>query len=564
MDFSKKALRTFILYFVLLNAGAAISSLSSVNHWGLPAHIIFNLLLNTVYLHWCFSARMRFPQKQMRLHITLFVGAFIALNLLKVAKYDFTEPGADVQRWLWYAYYITFVFGPLFMFHASLYFGKPDNYRISRHWYWMYLPAGLIALGVITNDLHQLAFRFDSGVAKWNNDYTHGVFYHLAALWMLAMLLGVIVLAVRSTVSRRLFKTAWLPLAALALAALYRMGYSFLPGKLSILQEMYEFPDFVCLGSIIVWECFVIARLIPSNNSYPAIFAASSLNAGLADGGFHVRQTSVNAIAPSAEQLQSAVETDRILPDGDTLLKARPVHGGWFYWTEDIRELRRLKEQLNDTADYMAEENAMLRMSAEIEEDRKKTAEKTGLYDKVTEALRPQITALLELTKTAPQEDAAFRLTMQRAALTVAYAKRRSNLLLLANDMPYLSGEELGLCLEESAKALRLAGISCAISVAPGIQIASDTADALYETFQAALEHTFGSLKSVSVSLADQEKGRAVFSLTLEGCMTPLPAEAVDTLRRRFPEAETVCADFGACIRITVKNHVHGEVVVNG
>ena len=347
MDFRKKTLCLFLIYFVLLNGVGAFNVLSSEHRWGLSANIVFNLLLDTVFLHWCFSARRRFPQKQMRLHITLFVGAFIALNMLKVAKYDFTEHDGDVQRWLWYAYYITFVFGPLFMFHASLYFGKPDNYRISRRWYWMYLPAGIIALGVLTNDWHQLAFRFNSGIADWNNDYTHGVFYHLAALWMLAMLLGVIVLVVRSAVRRRLLKTAWLPLAALALAALYRMEYSFLPDGAKILQSIYEFPDFVCLGSILVWECFVIARIIPSNNSYPAIFAASSLNAGLADGDFLVRQTSANAVAPSAEQLRSASENDLPLPDGDTLLKAHAVQGGWFYWTEDIRELRRLKEHRN-------------------------------------------------------------------------------------------------------------------------------------------------------------------------------------------------------------------------
>lgn len=563
MDFSKKALRTFILYFVLLNAAGVVNSLSSLNRWGTPAQIVFNLLLNTVYLHWCFSARRRFPQKQMRLYITLFVGAFIALNLLKVAKYNFVAKGGDLERWLWYAYYVTFVFGPLFMFHASLYFGKPDDHRISRRWYWMYLPAGLIALGVVTNDLHGLAFRFDSGMANWNDDYTHGVMYHLAALWMLAMLAGVIVLAVRSTVSRRLFKTAWLPLAVLALAALYRIEYSFLPGRGTVLQAMFEFPDFVCLGSILVWESFAIARIIPSNNSYPAIFAASSLNAGLADGEFNVRQTSVNAITPSAEQLKAAAENDLILNDGDTLLKARAVQGGWFYWTEDISELRRLREQLNDTADYMTEENAMLRLSAEIEEDRKKTAEKTRLYDEVTEALRPQITELLELAKTAPEEEEAFVLSMQRAALTVAYAKRRSNLLLLANAMPFISGEELGLCLEESAKALRLAGKPCVISVVPGIKISSDAADALYATFEAALEHTFGTLRSVGVTLTQPDKDSAVFSLTLEGVTSLLPEGEVNALKRRLPNSYTVFEDRG-CLSITVKNHVEGEGGENG
>ena len=526
MDFSKKALRTLLIYLALLIAAGALS-LYNVNRQSVFPHgLIRAFLENAIFLHWLFSARRRFPQKQMRLHVTLFVAAFMVLNFLMTAKYCFTQQDSVVQRYLWYAYYTTFVFGPLFMFHASLYFGKPDDYVVSGRWNWMYLPPALISIGVLTNDWHQLAFHFNSGFAHWNDDYSHGILYHLAAFWMLAMLLGVIVLVVRSTRSRRLFRTAWLPLAVLAVAALYRFKYSFLPDNgLWWMQSMYEFPEFVCLGSIAVWECFVISRIVVGNNDYPAIFAASSLRAGLADSGFLVRQTSVEAIRPTAEQLKAAKENDLVLPDGDTLLKVRPVQGGWFYWTEDIAALRRLKEQLDDTADYLSEENAMLRLSAEIEEERKKTAEQTKLYDNVTDALRPQLKALRDLIENAPKEDADFQTTMQRAALMVAYTKRRSNLLLLSGASRYFSGEELGLCLEESAKVLRLADKACELSVDVDLQITSQTADRLYEAFERATELAFPSLLSMRVMLWAADGNRIMLDLTIETPEGPLLAQ---------------------------------------
>ena len=525
MDFSKKALRTLLIYLALL-FGVGVLSIYTVDHQlGIPYILIRIFLENAIFLHWLFSARRRFPQRQMRRHVTMFVAAFMILNLMMTAKYCFTQWESVVQRYLWYAYYVTFVFGPLFMFHASLYFGKPDDYVISRRWNWMYLPPALISVGVLTNDWHQLAFRFNSGFTYWNDDYSHGIVYHLAAVWMLAMLVGVTVLAVRSTQSRHLFKTAWLPLAVLAVAALYRYKYSFLSGnKLWWMQTMFEFPEFVCLGSIAVWESFVIARIIVSNNNYPAIFAASSLRAGLADSGFQVRQTSAQAIRPTAEQLKAAKENDLVLPDGDTLLKVRPVQGGWFYWTEDIAALRRLREQLDDTADYLSEENAMLRMSAEIEEGRKKTAEQTKLYDNVTEALRPQLKALRDLMETAPKEEAAFQDTMKKAALMVAYTKRRSNLLLLANALPSVGGDELGLCLEESAKVLRLAGKPCELSVDTTLQITSRTADRLYEAFERVAENAFSALRSMRVILRPAEENRIMLELAIETSDGPLLA----------------------------------------
>ncbi|MBQ7639276.1 MAG: hypothetical protein IJS90_10290 [Clostridia bacterium] len=517
MDFSKKALRTLIIYLMLLFAAGVLTVVDMHYQLGIPRHTVRSVLENAVFLHWLFSVRRRFPQRQMRRQVTLFVAAFMILNLMMTAKYDFTQQDSAVQRYLWYAYYITFVFGPLFMFHASLYFGKPDDYVISKRWNWTYLPPAIISIGVLTNDWHQLAFRFDSGLEHWNDDYSHGIIYHMAAIWMLAMLLGVITLAVRATRGRRLFKTAWLPLAVLAVAALYRLKYGFLPGNAQWwMQEMYEFPEFVCLGSIAVWESFVISRIIVSNNAYPAIFAASSLRAGLADRGFQVRRTSAQAIRPTPEQLEAAKENDIVLPDGDTLLKARHVHGGLFYWTEDIAELRRLREELNDTADYLSEENAMLRMSAEIEEGRKKTAEQTKLYDDVTEALRPQLKALRELMEAAPKDEAAFQGTMQKAALMLAFAKRRSNLLLLSGSSRCFDGEEIGLCLEESAKVLRLSGKPCEVSVDDGLSVTSRTADRLYTAFERAAELAFPTLRCAAVSLLRAGDDRVMLEMTLE------------------------------------------------
>ena len=171
MDFSKKALRTLLIYLALLIAAGALSLYNVNRQLVFPHGLIRSFLENAIFLHWLFSARRRFPQKQMRLHVTLFVASFMVLNFLMTAKYCFTQQDSVAQRYLWYAYYTTFVFGPLFMFHASLYFGKPDDHVVSGRWNWMYLPPALISVGVLTNDWHQLAFHFNSGFAHWNDDY---------------------------------------------------------------------------------------------------------------------------------------------------------------------------------------------------------------------------------------------------------------------------------------------------------------------------------------------------------------------------------------------------------
>lgn len=511
--------------------------------------VLTSLLIEAVYIYWIFSIRRRFPQKQMRGNATLFAAAFTLLSVLSCVKYSFAAPGGTAARYLWYAYYTPLTFGPIFMVHASMYFGKPDDYRISKKWRWTYLPAALLSLGILTNDLHQLAFLFPDGLDNWEVRYSHGPLYYLSFLWGALCLAAVIALAIRSTFSRRLFKKAWLPLAILTLMAVYPVLYSAPGAKQLFLQEIFEMNDFICISCIALWESFVAARIVVSNSDYPAIFAASSLNAGLADGEWNVRQVSARGVRPQPEDLRKAQNGETLLPDGDTLLKARPVTGGWFYWTEDVTELRRLRGELNDTAEYLEEENAMLRVSAQIEEGRRKTAEQTKLYDRVTEVIRPQLDSLDRLLRDLPPEDEAFRERMKTAGILIAYVKRRSSLLLAGADKDF-TGVELGLCFEESARALRMAGIPCELAVDSDVLLPAQTADLLYEIFETVAERALPALRSIRVAVKGQPDGRTVMELTPEGAAETLTAAELADLRQLLDDVSFT--DDAATLRITV------------
>ncbi|MCR5042493.1 MAG: hypothetical protein K6C36_10405 [Clostridia bacterium] len=496
--------------------------------------VVSAVIIQTVYIHWCFSVRRRFPQKQMRLDITLFAAAFILLSVLRPIKYSFVVPGSTAARYIWYAYYIPLTFGPAFMLHASMFFGRPDGYRVSSKWYWYLLPPALISSGIMTNDLHRLAFRFDPWSGEWEAGYTYGPLYYIAAGWIVLNLLGVIALAVRSTFKRRNFRALWFPAAVLAVLGLYHFIYVYVGRFGFILQRAFVFNDFICVGSMALWESFVTAQVIVSNRDYPAIFSASSLNAGLADRDFTVRQVSSRGVSPSPEQLRAAAGGELLIENGELLLKARAVRGGWFYWTEDRTELNRMKEMLADTADYLEEENDMLRLTAQIEEERRKTSEKTKLYDRVTESISPQLDSLSVLLDDPAEDDAAFRGKMQTAGVLVAYIKRRGNLLLLADSQSFFSGEELGLCFEESVKALRRADVRCEYAYVPGFTIRAQDAILMYEAFEKAVERALPTLEELRLSLRCGRNGCAALELNALCCAPPPTEDELEALRRCF------------------------------
>ena len=518
MDISKNDLRRMAAYLIAVLFAGVLNTVNTVPpQWNiLHLGVVSSIILNCVYLQWGVSARRRFPQKQMRSNVTLFTASLILLTVLRITKYAFTVKGTPAERYLWYAYYIPFMFGPTFMALASLCFGKSDNDKISKKWNWLFLPPGLIAVGILTNDLHQAAFRFPNGIGAWETDYTRGPIFFLAAGWIILMVLAFTVLAVRSTLSRRLLRTAWLPCLIAAFIALYLFLYATVDPEKNLLKQFFNVSDFICISSIALLESFVIARVIVSNKDYPAIFAASSLNAGLADNELGVRQVSSNGARPQPDQLAAALNGEILLPDGDTLLKARPVQGGWFYWTENIAELRRLREALEDTADYLNEENAMMRLASEIDEGRRATAQQTQLYDCVTQSLRPQLDRMNALLNDLPSDEEGFHKTLKLIGVLLAYAKRRSFLLLEANKTQVFSKEELPLCFEESIRALRLADVKCEYAAAPGVAVSTQNAVAMYEAFEAVIELALPVLTELKLTLMQSDGGPAELDLTLK------------------------------------------------
>lgn len=515
MRFGKRSVYRFLSYLVPLSlAGLAVVSEHYLElRWGyLHGAVTKSVFISLVLLEWILSVRRRFPQKQLRSNVTAFAVLFMLLELLSTVKYCMVTQGGTAARWLWYAYYLPLVFAPLFMFYAALCFGKPDDFRISKKWYWLTLPAALLSVGVLCNDRHQLAFRFPNGFENWEAGYTHGILYFLASGWAVLGLLSVIVLMIRSTYDRRLMKKLWIPGMVLVLMAIYPLLYAYPGREVGFIQKIFEMNDFICVSCVVLWESLVAARVIVSNSDYPAIFAASSLRAGLADRDFRVRQTSANAISPQPEELRKARNGELLLPDGDTLLKVRQVRGGWFYWTEDISDLRRQNEELENTADYLTEQNDMMRLSAQIDEQRRRTAEQTRLLDGLNDSLRSQLERLGEWVQNLPEDEQAFRASLKKAAVLLAYIKRRGNLLIQVNEHPVLNGEDLRLCFEESARALRQARIPCTVEADALIRLSAENAGALYEAFETALEQALPALAGVGIILSRKgENGASMF-----------------------------------------------------
>ncbi|MCR5477067.1 MAG: hypothetical protein K6E92_05525 [Lachnospiraceae bacterium] len=196
-------------------------------------------------------------------------------------KYRTAEYNPEAARYLWYFYYLPFALAPAVTLHSSIVLGNRQSGRKTPRSLppaiWIF--SGLLAVMVVTNDLHRLVFRFDS--VEEYAAYHYGPGYWVIIGWsILGLLVSFIIYQVKC--SRTIDWHRIVPVviggAGIALLVWYVIeGGSPKVGGISLynIQEVYAFTY------IGIWESFIRIGLIPSNTDYEKLFALSTIRANL-------------------------------------------------------------------------------------------------------------------------------------------------------------------------------------------------------------------------------------------------------------------------------------------
>ncbi len=484
---------------------------------GFPYQIFISAFYVFICFFWLYSVKRRFLNGYMKRYLissALFMVCFIVSRLI---KYVFVRQDAAAARYLWYAYYIPIIICPYFLLMAAFHIGQNGRAKDAKYFQLLLIPAVILCVSVMTNDLHFLAFSYKNGLAGWNGEYTHGPVYFAALIFTaLMLLLVVIVLFIKLKGKRFLYRVRY-TLAVVLLGVIYVILYATTDETKFVLQRMYEVPEFFCLFFMAFWESLSLTHAIPTNSEYDSFFRASSINAGLTDEKYRVAIKSNNGVTPTSDQIKEAETSPVYLSDKTTLLKSRGVAGGHFYWTEDMSELIKLDAELKDTGDYLDEENALLNEASRLEETRRRTAEQNRLFDGIAKTLKPQLDRIEEILNGLPDDEAGFCREMKYAGILGAYVKRYSNLLLLSSAESIADSSELFLCVNESFTYLRLLGAFCCADIQSGIEMPVSLMLLMYELLEAVTETSLQSVSVVFVRLKKDERGLSYYIETSAG-----------------------------------------------
>ena len=249
----------------------------------------FTILRAAIYIGlfvaWGISVRSRIIQPQVRRYLTAVSALMIFWMTVRSIRYSLEE-ALWVMRHLWYLYYLPMLFIPLLAVFIALSLGKPESFRLPKWTVLLYIPTAALLLLVLTNDLHQLVFRFPEDAVVWMNEYRYGIVYFPVVGWMvLCALTALVIMLVKCRVPNSR-KVLVLPFVPVVLSVIYGALYIFQLPWLRLIAG--DVTVVFCLLIAATLESCIQCCLIQSNTHYRELFDASTVGAQITDPEYHV------------------------------------------------------------------------------------------------------------------------------------------------------------------------------------------------------------------------------------------------------------------------------------
>lgn len=522
----KRKYGVVLLVAVLMICAVCARVAARYGYYAEVLSIVRTLVYIGLLAAWGISVQTRIIQTQVRRYLLVIAGLMLLWLTLRTVKYNTYHMTAE--RFLWYGYYLPMLFIPVLAVLVALSLGKPENYRLPKWTHFLYLPSALLFLLVLTNDLHQLVFFFPTGVLS-TREYDYGIGYYVVLAWMVlcaAAALVIILAKCRIPQSRRYL---WLPVVPFALALGYCAAY--IKGVYWVWLLAGDLTVSMCLIITAIFESCIQCSLIQSNTHYAELFHASTIGALITDRDFSVACAAENARSVDSQTLMAAAESPVVTADGIRISEA-PIRWGHVFWEDDISPMLAVLKELDDTREELQSYGSILQAENAQKARRKKLEEQERLYRAMQEKAAAPAVRLSNLAKALQgvQDADAARFLLWKMTVIGAYLKRRSNLIFLADRDGMVPVSEVALCLNESMDNLRLHVRRCASRLDFEGELRLETAAALYDFFEAAIELAMDDLSGAAANVTRKEDA-CVLSLMLQ-CGTDLTS-----LRAAYPDA---------------------------
>lgn len=473
--------------------------------WNALSLLRTGIYLSLIYM-WMLSIRFRIRQSQVRNYLMMTGLLLLFWFGLRTCKYNYVH-SMNGSCICWYGFYIPMVLIPQMAVFVACCLGKREDYRIPWGYRLLYIPSAIAIAVVLTNSFHQKVFIFPPGAENPLADYTYGPAYYCVIGWILAeVTLFFAILFLR----RHRSKLRWRN-SIVFLPILVMIGYSILYIRKA--RFIYWFAgDMTAALTVMIlatWELCIALSIIPSNSNHAMLFRYSTVGAKITDSQLNIIYRSEGARVFNKKTLLQALI--RPINFDKFRLAGTEIRGGYVFWNENISDVRKTIQELQSIREQLREKNRLLQSEVKLQEEKARINEQIRLYDSIRSEIHPKLSQLETLLE---QMDVDSIEGWMQICVLGTYIKRRSNLILLGEELGQIPVRELELSLQESMENLKLCRVLGKMICQGAGYIDKENAVRLYDAAEWLLEQVWKAIRAFIITVAIQDNtGYVAFNI---------------------------------------------------
>lgn len=500
MDERKKSVIRLFAAAALLLAVSAYRQLS-MQHW--PEDSLRPYLVWAVYMlllfGWQYTISTKITQKTMRTHLTAQNIISILYLTVRFVQDAFLYVNIPWMRFTGYFINIAAVFIPLFGLYGAFYLGRPEDYRISKKWYLLLIPACFLSVMALTNEWHHFLYYIVPEEPQPNlyfHPYIGTYIIYLWGLWMIAHQVHVIYQRNGTTKSDPLYRKL-IPFYEPILLFLFSIPYA--ATAYVVRFELVEYSAGLIFILVLCWELYILVGLIPVNTQYEDVFRRSTVAMQILSSDGERIAVSENAAEITPAMLEALKQNQHFSVTEDVIMHLHQIPGGCMIWQTDLsqinhafRELQRLNAELEEEQDLLAQE-------IRIQSDEASVQARNDIYDSLSTEVAGQLASLTTLLS----KESLSTNDWNRICLIGTYIKRFCNLQLTYQEQKTIPMGDLAISLQDVAKCMKKLGIRTSLDFCPTSNLEPELILFIMKALEEILEEADFCLTSMEIRISD-------------------------------------------------------------
>ena len=495
----KSVVRIFVAATLLF----AVSGYRQLSMRYLPEDFLRPYLVWAVYMlllfGWQYTISTKITQKSMRIHLTAQNIVSILYLTVRFVQDAFLYVNIPWMRFTGYFINIAAIFIPLFGLYGAFYLGKADDYRISKKWYLLLIPACFLSMLALTDDLHHFLYYIVPEEPQPNlyfHPYIGTYIIHIWALGMIMYQVYVIYQRNGTTKSDPLYQKL-IPFYEPILLFLFSIPYA--ATAYVVRFELVEYSAGLIFIIVLCWQLYILVGLIPVNTKYEEVFRRSTVAMQILSPKGETIAVSENAAEITPAMLEALKQNQHFSVTEDIIMHLHQIPGGYMVWQTDLsqinqalRELQRLNAELEEEQDLLAQE-------IRIQSDEASIQARNDIYDSLSSKVAGQLALIEEVLS----KEALSSEDWNRVCLIGTYIKRFCNLQLTYQEQQMIPISDLAISLQDMVKCMKNIGIRTSLDFCPTSNLEPELILLIMKTLEAILEEADFRLVSMAIHISD-------------------------------------------------------------